>query len=111
MLFSVTTSAYSVTITLDHIPGNGVHGDQFKSLESTLTHLGEVRVVNPVAVVSIIGRQLRGALKELGIALSALDSVDIKVVSIIISILATDLFYCFQSILTSKKPSYYMVIY
>ena len=76
----ITTSTYSVSLTLDHIPG-GVKGLVFQKLLRALSALGEVKIVHPVSVVSIVGRQLRSALAQLGDAMSLLDDKKTLLVS------------------------------
>jgi len=67
----VAVSTYAVSLTLDYIPG-GMHGEVFSRLIGQLSQLGSVETKAPVAVVSIIGENLRDALPELGIALEEL---------------------------------------
>lgn len=76
----VATSQSAVTVTLDHIPG-GVAGTPFAKLVDTLGELGEVSVVHPCAVVSIVGRRIRAVLHELGGALQVFREHDVHLVS------------------------------
>ncbi len=64
----VATSQAAVSVTLDRIPG-GVHGSAFAALVAELQEIGEVKVIHPCAVVSIVGRRIRTALHEIGPAL------------------------------------------
>jgi hypothetical protein len=43
-------------VTLDHIPG-GIHGPAMERLLEKLKLLGDVSVLHPCAVVSIVGRR------------------------------------------------------
>lgn len=65
----LATSQSAVSFTLDRIPG-GVEGDPFAALLERLRGLGQVEVVHPCAVVSVVGRRIRTVLHELGPALS-----------------------------------------
>lgn len=76
----VATSTYAVSLTLDYIPG-GVQGEVFARLLGQLDKLGTVDVKSPVAVVSIIGENLRDALPELGIALEELRKRNVYMMS------------------------------
>lgn len=59
----VGTSQASVSVTLDRLPG-GVEGRPFSELVERLQRLGEVSVVHPCAVVSVVGRRIRTALPD-----------------------------------------------
>jgi len=65
----VAMSQYTVSLALDYIPG-GTKGDTFSRLYEQLSKLGTVTMKDPVAVVSIVGENLRDALPELGTALA-----------------------------------------
>eukprot|EP01113_Clastostelium_recurvatum_P002883 TRINITY_DN11239_c0_g1_i2.p1 TRINITY_DN11239_c0_g1~~TRINITY_DN11239_c0_g1_i2.p1 ORF type:complete len:512 (-),score=133.23 TRINITY_DN11239_c0_g1_i2:137-1672(-) len=76
----VGTSQSTVTITMDRIPG-GVAGEPFQALLARLRALGQVEVVHPCAVVSIVGRRIRHVLHEMGPALKAFKDHQIHLVS------------------------------
>lgn len=76
----VATSQAAVSVTLDHLPG-GVQGDRFADLLRRLRTLGEVRVIHPTAVVSVVGRRIRAVLHELGPAFSVFREHAIHLVS------------------------------
>jgi len=64
----VALSQYTVSLALDYIPG-GVGGDVFSRLYDKLTSLGSVTMKENMAVVSVVGENLRDALPELGTAM------------------------------------------
>jgi len=64
----VAVSQYTVSVALDYIPG-GVSGDAFARLFAQLSALGTVEMKTDMAVVSVVGENLREALPELGNAL------------------------------------------
>lgn len=64
----VAVSQYTASLVLDYIPG-GIEGEAFSRLTTQLKEQGKVTMKSPVAVVSVIGENLRGALPELGAAL------------------------------------------
>ena len=70
----IATSQYSVSLTLDHIPG-GIKGVAFTRLVEKLKTLGSVTKRYPVATVSVVGRHLRSALHDLGPAFSVLQTL------------------------------------
>ncbi|MEO1230693.1 MAG: bifunctional aspartate kinase/diaminopimelate decarboxylase [Myxococcota bacterium] len=76
----VATSQAAVTVTLDRLPG-GVDGERFHELVRRLGDLGEVKVVHPTAVVSIVGRKIRTVLHELGPAFQVFREHAIHLVS------------------------------
>ena len=76
----VGTSQSAVSVTLDPIPG-GVRGERFRELLRRLEQLGQVRVVHPCSVVSIVGRNIRAVLHELGPALEAFQERPVHLVS------------------------------
>jgi len=76
----VATSQSAVSFTLDRIPG-GVEGDPFAAALERLRSLGQVQVVHPCAVVSIVGRRIRAVLHELGPALSVFREHNVYLVS------------------------------
>ena len=76
----VATSQAAVTVTLDRLPG-GVKGDRFGELIRQLEKLGQVRVIHPTAVVSIVGRRIRTVLHELGPAFQVFREHAIHLVS------------------------------
>ena len=65
----VATSQAAISVTLDAVPG-GERGPALDALLSDLRALGEVEVVRPCAVVSVVGRRIRAVLHELGPALA-----------------------------------------
>jgi len=76
----VATSQSAVSVTLDEIPG-GVDGESFAALLERLRALGDVEVVHPSAVVSIVGRRIRTVLHELGPAFAAFREHEVHLVS------------------------------
>ncbi|MCU0232018.1 MAG: bifunctional aspartate kinase/diaminopimelate decarboxylase, partial [Acidobacteria bacterium] len=76
----VGTSEAAVSVTLDRVPG-GVDGAPFAALLDRLRELGEVRVVHPCAVVSIVGRRIRSVLGDLGGSLDAFRDKPVHLVS------------------------------
>ncbi|KAH7463610.1 hypothetical protein KRP22_008182 [Phytophthora ramorum] len=76
----IATSQFSVTVTLDHIPG-GVDGAPFQQLLEALNEHSKVRVFEDCSVVSIVGRGLRKALAELGCVFSVLENYDVLLLS------------------------------
>ncbi len=76
----VATSQSAVSVTLDRIPG-GLDGAPFRALLDRLGALGEVEVVHPCAVVSIVGRRIRTVLHELGPAMAAFREHRVHLVS------------------------------
>lgn len=76
----IATSQFSVTVTLDHIPG-GVEGAPFQQLLEALNEHSKVRVFEDCSVVSIVGRGLRKALAELGCVFNVLENYDVLLLS------------------------------
>jgi bifunctional diaminopimelate decarboxylase / aspartate kinase len=76
----VATSQAAVSLTLDRVPG-GINGAPFQRLLERLRSLGEVEVVHPTAVVSIVGRRIRTVLHQLGPAMSVFREHDVHLVS------------------------------
>ncbi|CAI5724941.1 unnamed protein product [Peronospora destructor] len=76
----IATSQFSVTVTLDHIPG-GIEGAPFQQLFESLNEHSKVRVFEECSVVSIVGRGLRKALAELGCVFSVLENYDVLLLS------------------------------
>ncbi|KAG7400942.1 hypothetical protein PHYBOEH_003853 [Phytophthora boehmeriae] len=76
----IATSQFSVTVTLDHIPG-GVDGAPFCQLLEALNEHSKVQVFEDCSVVSIVGRGLRKALAELGCVFSVLENYDVLLLS------------------------------
>lgn len=76
----VATSQSAVSVTLDRIP-EGLGGAPFRGLLDRLEALGEVEVVHPCAVVSIVGRRIRTVLHELGPAMAAFREHRVHLVS------------------------------
>lgn len=76
----IATSQFSVTVTLDHIPG-GVDGASFKLLLEELDSHSKVQVFEECSVVSIVGRRLRKSLAELGRVFEVLEGYDVLLLS------------------------------
>lgn len=76
----VAVSQYTASLVLDYIPG-GVDGEAFEKLTTSLKQLGTVTIKSPVAVVSIVGENLRGALPELGAALEEMRKRNVYMMS------------------------------
>ena len=76
----VATSQSAVSVTLDKIPG-GIDGAPFARLVRKLEKLGDVEVVHPCGVVSVVGRRIRAALPELGPALEVFQERPVLLVS------------------------------
>ena len=76
----VATSQSAVSVTLDRIPG-GLDGERFQTLLARLAPMGEVKVVHPCAVVSIVGRRIRTVLHELAPALDAFQDRPVHLLS------------------------------
>jgi bifunctional diaminopimelate decarboxylase / aspartate kinase len=76
----VATSQTAVTVTLDRGPG-GVEGQGFTSLVRRLEELGDVTVLHPCAVVSIVGRRIRAVLHQVGPALEVFQERPVHLVS------------------------------
>uniref|UniRef100_K3XAP2 Aspartokinase n=1 Tax=Globisporangium ultimum (strain ATCC 200006 / CBS 805.95 / DAOM BR144) TaxID=431595 RepID=K3XAP2_GLOUD len=76
----IATSQFSVTVTLDHIPG-GVDGAPFKLLLEELDANAKVQVFEECSVVSIVGRRLRKSLAELGRVFEVLEGYDVLLLS------------------------------
>ncbi|ETW02731.1 hypothetical protein H310_05232 [Aphanomyces invadans] len=76
----IATSQFSVSATLDHIPG-GVQGTSFGLLLLALERLGTVAVVPSCATVSIVGRHLRTSLGELGHLFELLEGTEVLLLS------------------------------
>eukprot|EP01111_Echinosteliopsis_oligospora_P010350 TRINITY_DN3202_c0_g2_i1.p1 TRINITY_DN3202_c0_g2~~TRINITY_DN3202_c0_g2_i1.p1 ORF type:complete len:366 (+),score=89.13 TRINITY_DN3202_c0_g2_i1:510-1607(+) len=76
----VATSQTTVTVTMDRIPG-GVEGEPFQQLKERLSKLGQVEVVHPCAVVSIVGRRIRTVLHQVGGSLDVFKEKEILLIS------------------------------
>jgi len=76
----IGTSEAAISVTLDSLPG-GVEGRVFKRLLAGLEELGEVRVIHPCAVVSIVGRRIRATLGEIAPALTAFQERPVHLIS------------------------------
>jgi diaminopimelate decarboxylase/aspartate kinase len=76
----VAVSQYTVSVALDYIPG-GVSGDAFGRLYAQLSALGTVEMKSDMAVVSVVGENLREALPELGKALEEMKSRKVYLMS------------------------------
>ncbi len=76
----IGTSVAAVSVTLDAVPG-GVEGRVFRRLLAQLQELGEVQVIHPCAVVSIVGRRIRAALGEIAPALTAFQERPVHLIS------------------------------
>ena len=77
----ISTSQYAVSVTLDHIPEPGLSGEPFNRLLASLTRLCTVSVRHPCAVVSVVGRNFRASLPNLGGGLRALAGTEVYMVS------------------------------
>lgn len=77
----VATSQSAVSVTLDRMPDGGIYGPSFEALIDRLKKLGDVAVVHPCAVVSIVGRRIRAVLHDLGPALEVLGDRPVHLVS------------------------------
>jgi diaminopimelate decarboxylase/aspartate kinase len=76
----VGTSEAAISVTLDALPG-GVEGRVFRRLLAGLGELGDVEVIHPCAVVSIVGRRIRATLGEIGPALTAFQERPVHLIS------------------------------
>jgi diaminopimelate decarboxylase/aspartate kinase len=76
----IATSQFSVTVTLDHIPG-GIEGAPFRQLLDELNTHSKVEVFEDCSVVSVVGRGLRKALAELGQVFVVLEGYDVLLLS------------------------------
>ena len=76
----IGTSETAVSVTLDSVPG-GVDGAVFRRLLADLEELGEVQVIHPCAVVSIVGRRIRATLGEIAPALTAFQERPVHLIS------------------------------
>lgn len=76
----IATSQFSVTVTLDHIPG-GLDGAPFKQLIESLNAHSKVQVFEECSVVSVVGRRLRKSLAELGRVFEVLEGYDVLLLS------------------------------
>ncbi len=76
----IGTSEATVSLTLDSLPG-GVEGRVFRGLLARLEELGEVQVIHPCAVVSIVGRRIRATLGEVAPALTAFQDRPVHLIS------------------------------
>lgn len=76
----IATSQFSVTVTLDHIPG-GVGGVPFQQLLEALDAHSKVQVFEACSVVSIVGRRLRKSLADLGRVFGVLEGYDVLLLS------------------------------
>jgi diaminopimelate decarboxylase/aspartate kinase len=76
----IGTSETAVSVTLDAVPG-GVDGAPFRRLVAGLEELGDVQVIHPCAVVSIVGRRIRATLAEIAPALTAFQERPVHLIS------------------------------
>lgn len=76
----VATSETSVTCSVD-VAGNGLDADKQAALVAELSSHCRVETVGPCAVVSIVGRQVRGVLPRLGPVLEAFESQPVHLVT------------------------------
>lgn len=76
----VACSQYSVSVTLDYIPG-GVEGDSFAAVISDLEKVAQVDVHEKCAVVSIVGRRLRTVLHHMADAFKELARYNVLLLS------------------------------
>ena len=79
----IATSEYSVSMTLDHVPG-GFRGQVLARLVDELKALvprGTVSVEDRCCIVSIVGRRLRHALPNLAKAFKCMKGYDVRMVT------------------------------
>lgn len=76
----VATSESEVSLTLDAIPG-GLEGREFAALLARLEALADVTVVHPCAVVSVVGRRIRGILNQIGPAMEEFQERSVHLLS------------------------------
>src|SRR5690606_5455365 len=76
----VTTSESNVTLSLDPV-ANALDPDTIKNLLTDLSAYCTAREVSPCASVSLVGRNIRSVLHELGPALEVFDEQQIYMVS------------------------------
>ncbi len=76
----VATSEANVTVTLDPV-ANALNPDVIDRLLHDLNAYCDARVIEPVAVVSLVGRHIRSLLHELGPALEVFDEHKVHLVS------------------------------
>jgi len=76
----VATSEANVTVTLDPV-ANALDPDTIDRLVHDLNAYCEAEVIEPVAVVSLVGRHIRALLNELGPALEVFDEQKVHLVS------------------------------
>lgn len=76
----VATSEANVTVTLDPV-ANALDPDVIDRLLHDLNAYCDARVIEPVAVVSLVGRHIRSLLHELGPALEVFDEHKVHLVS------------------------------
>ena len=76
----VSTSETNVTVSLDP-QANSLHSSALRSLSEELEQLCGVRIIGPCASVSLVGRNIRGILHQLGDALALFEEQKIYLVS------------------------------
>ena len=76
----VATSEANVTVTLDPV-ANALDPDVIDRLVHDLNQYCHAEVIEPVAVVSLVGRQIRSLLHELGPAFEVFDEQQVHLVS------------------------------
>jgi diaminopimelate decarboxylase/aspartate kinase len=76
----VAVSQYTVSVALDYIPG-GTSGDAFARLMGSLNDLGTVSMKPDMAVVSVVGENVRETLSELGNAMEEIRSRKVYMIS------------------------------
>lgn len=76
----VATSQSGISVTLSYVPG-GVEGDAFQGLLQAMESIGELDIVYPVSVVTVVGRRIREGLPALGRAFEAFQDTEVLMMS------------------------------
>jgi len=76
----VATSQSGLSVTVSHVPG-GLQGDTWLGMLEELRQLGEVEVIENVAVVTVVGRRIREKLPDLGKSMEAIADVQVLMMS------------------------------
>ncbi len=77
----VATSESNVTVSIDPVRGAEPESGTLKALMQKLESLCQPRIIGPCASVSLVGRQLRSVLHELGPALQVLEEQQVLLVT------------------------------
>ena len=77
----VATSETNVTVSIDPIHGAEPESNTLNAVLSALGSFCRARLIGPCAAVSLVGRQLRSVLHELGPALEVLDEQQVLLVT------------------------------